>query len=230
MSMSYAAPVPVLAVPNPADRRPATVTTAAVLLALMALGGLGYAVATLVVTPGIVDTFRDAAGADDPAAVDGYVTAVWVGAGIATVLAVILFALYAVLALGLRRGSSAARIGTWVVCGLGLAAGCASTVAVAVQRGSDSSDALLAELGAAYPGGWIGLNLALSVTQMVGYAVVAILLAVSPRAWFHRAAAPPVSFPVQQQGFQSYPYQQPYQYPTSPPVPGPDDEYWSRPS
>jgi hypothetical protein len=243
MSMSYAFPAPVAAPPTVA-RRPVTVTAAAVLLALMALGGLGYAVAALVVTPGIVEAFREAAGAVDPTEVDGYVTAVWVIAGIATVLAVILFALYAVLILGLRSGSPAARIGTWVVCGLGLAAGCASTGAVALQRGAESSDALLVDLGAAYPQGWIGLNLGLSVAQMLGYALVAVLLVASPRAYFHQGATvvPPQvhpqvhhqvhsAHPVQthpaQQGYPAY--HQPYQYPAPTPAPGPDDEYWSRP-
>jgi hypothetical protein len=235
--MSYAQPLPGVVVPRQ-DRRPATVTSAAVLLAVMALAGLVYAVATFAVTPGIVETFRDRAGALDPVDVDNYVAVVWAGAGIAAVLAVILFALYAVLALGLRNGSAAARIGTWVVCGLGLAAGCASTVAVTAQRGADASDALLVELGAAYPGGWIALNVALSVAQMAGYAVVALLLLLSPRAWFHRGAAaapPPVQpgfpgYPAYSGYPQTYPYQQQHPAPTPPPVPGPDDEYWSRPS
>jgi hypothetical protein len=220
--MSYAMPAPVAA-----PRRPVTVLLAALLLAVMALVGLGYAIATLVITPGVLRRFRAGAGTADPVAADGYVTALWVGAAIATVLGVILFALYAALALGLRRGSPAARIGTWVVCGLGVAAGCGSAVAVAVQRsGTDSADELLVVLGDAYPGSWVGLNITLSIAQMLGYALVATLLAVSPRAYFRPAGEP---VPVQQ----PYRYQPgPYVAPpvTPPPVPGPDDEYWSRPS
>jgi hypothetical protein len=230
--MSYAQPVSVV-VPLRENRRPATVTSAAVLLTVMAFGGLAYAVATFAVTPGIVEKFRDSAGVLDPAGVDGYVAAVWIGAGIAAVLAVILFALYAVLALGLRSGSPAARIGTWVICGLGLVAGCASAAAVAAQRGADTSEALLVELGAAYPSGWIGLNIALSVAQMIGYAVVAVLLVVSPRAWFvRRETRTPVPLPVQP-GYPGYPPSYPYQQypaPTPPPVQGPADDYWKRPS
>jgi hypothetical protein len=202
------------------------VTLAAVLLAVMAVVGLGYAVVTLVVTPGVVSRFRTAAAGTDPTAADGYVATLWVGAGIATVLGIILFALYAALALGLRGGSPAARVATWVVCGLGLLAGCGSAIAVAAQRnGSDGSDELLVMLGAAYPGGWIGLNLALSVAQMLGYVVVAVLLAVSPRAYFRRdrASAPPVAWPQP-----TYPYAAPPVAP--PPPPGPDDQYWARPS
>jgi hypothetical protein len=156
----------------------------------MGLGGLGYAVATLAVTPGVVDRFRAGAAGADSTDVHGIVTVLWVAAAIATVLAVILFALYVVLALGLRRGSNASRIGVWVICGLGLLAGCGSTVAVLIQRGGDGSPGTIgAALTDAYPAGWMGLNLALAVAQIVGYALVAILLLVSPGTFFGRVPA-----------------------------------------
>lgn len=247
--MSYAYPGPVAA-----PRRPAPVALAAALLALMALVGLGYAVVTLAVTPGVVSRFRAAAAGADPTGVDGYVTAMWVGAGVATVLAVIAFALYVVLALGLRRGSAAARIATWVVCALGLLAGCGSAVAVAVQRtGSGGSAELLAALGSAYPGGWINLNLGLSLAQMLGYVLVAVLLAVAPRAYFRRGGEPAQPAPghlahaapghptsgvpvhptqlVNPYGTAGYHPGSQYGPPaTPPPVPGPDDQYWARPT
>ena len=248
--MSYAHPGPVAA-----PRRPVPVALAAVLLALMALVGLGYAVVTLAVTPGVVSRFRAAAAGADQSGVDGYVTAVWVVAGIATVLAVIAFALYTVLALALRRGSAAARVATWVVCALGLLAGCGSAAAVAVQRtGSGGSDELLTALGSAYPRGWIDLNLGLSVAQMLGYVLVAVLLAVAPRAYFrggggepgqaapgHLAPAVPghpasgvpgyPQHPVNPYGTGGYqPGSQPGPPATPPPVPGPDDQYWARPT
>ncbi len=248
MSMSYAHPGPVAA-----PRRPVPVALAAALLALMALVGLGYAVVTLVVTPGVVSRFREAAAGADPTGVDGYVTAVWAGAGIATVLAVIAFALYVVLAFGLRRGSGTARIATWAVCGLGLLAGCGSAIAVAVQRtGSAGSDELSVALGGAYPGGWINLNLGLSVAQMLGYVLVAVLLAVAPRAYFRRGGEPapvgsgdlppavpghPTSgmpgyppHPVNPYGTGGYHPGSQHRPATPPPVPGPDDEYWARPT
>jgi hypothetical protein len=188
--MSYA--VEPLAAAAPASRRPATVGLAAALLATMGLLGLGYAVATLAVTPRVVDQFRAGAAGADSGDVDGFVTALWVAAAIAMVLAVILFALYVGLALGLRRGSNAARIAVWVVCGLGLLAGCGSAVAVAIQRGADGSAGTIGTaLADAYPGGWIGLNVALAVAQIVGYAVVALLLVVSPGTFFGRAPAQP---------------------------------------
>ncbi len=249
MPMSYAHPGPVAA-----PRRPVPVALAAGLLASMALVGLAYAVVTLAVTPGIVSRFRAAAAGADPTGVDGYVTAVWAGAGVATVLAVIAVALYVVLALGLRRGSGAARIATWAVCGLGLLAGCGSAIAVAVQlTGSDGSDQLSVALGGAYPSGWINLNLALAVAQMLGYLLVAVLLAVAPRAYFRRGGEPAQAAPGHPghavpghavPGVPGYapnpvnPYPAGGYHPgsqhgppaTPPPVPGPDDQYWARPT
>src|SRR5690349_17011000 len=117
--MSYAMQSPAAA-PAPttsAPRRPGSVTSASALLILMAVVGLGYAVATLAIAPGTVDRFQAAAAGGNSADVDGFVTVVWIGAALSAVLAVILFALYVVLALGLRRGSNAARIATGVVAG-----------------------------------------------------------------------------------------------------------------
>src|SRR6185312_1424253 len=134
---------------------------------------------------------------------DGFVTVLWVAAAVAAVLAIILFALYVVLALGLRRGSNAARIGAWVVSGLGLLAGCGSTVAVAVQRrGVGTPGTLGTALADAYPSGWIGLNIAVAIAQMAGYVAVAVLLAVSPGGFFRRTAvaAPVYAWPPDRVG------------------------------
>jgi hypothetical protein len=188
--MSYAVEPPATAATAP--RRPGRVALAAALLAAMGLAGLGYAIATLAVTPGVVDRFRAAAAGADSADVDGFVTVLWIGAAIATVLAVILFALYVVLALGLRRGSNASRIAVWAVCGLGLLAGCGSTVAMLIQRSGEGSPGTIGTaLADAYPAGWIGLNVALAVAQIVGYALVATLLLVSPGTFFGRVPAQP---------------------------------------
>ena len=127
-----------------------SVGIASVLLIVMAVVGLAYAVATLAIAPGTVDRFRAAAG--DSPDVDGSVTVLWIGAALGAVLAVILFALYVVLALGLRRGSNGIRIATLVVCVLGLLAGCASTLTMAVQRGGESAPGSVgAALANAYP-------------------------------------------------------------------------------
>jgi hypothetical protein len=236
--MSYAVQTPV---ETAAPRKPVTVQLAAGLLALMALVGLGYAVATIAVAPGVVNRFRAAAGSADSADVDAYVTGVWMVAALGAVLAVILFALYIVLALGLRRGSQATRVGTWVVCGLGLLFGCGTTIAVAAQRsGTGDPAALGSALADAYPGFWITLNVSLAVAQMVGYLVVAMLLAVSPGGFFGRGT-PSVSQSRSGGAYVTLPtYGSANAYPpgpippapppVSPPPAAPDDDYWARPS
>ena len=184
--MSYAVQAPAAATP----RRPGTVTLAAALLAVMAVAGLGYAVATLAVVPGVVSRFRADAGAVAADDVDGVVGLIWIGAGAGVALAVLLCGLYAALALGLRRGSNAARICTWVVCGLGLLAGCGSALAVLAQRGSsDDFGGVGGPLNDAYPSAWVGLNVTLAVGQMLGYVTVAGLLLAAPGHFFARAAA-----------------------------------------
>jgi hypothetical protein len=171
-------------------------------LALMALVGLAYAIAAVSTAPGTVDRFRAASAGAASADVDGYVSVIWIGAAIGTVLAVILVALYLVLALGLRRGSNAARIATWVVCGLGLLAGCGSTATVLVERsGTGDPQSLGAALSGAYPSSWIGLNLSLAIAQMVGYAVVALLLIAGRGAWFGRGPAVPAAQAGAQPGY-----------------------------
>ena len=183
---------------DPPRSRPVVVTLAAALLAVLGLAGLVYAVATLAVTPGVVGRFRSAAAGADRADVNGFVTVLWIAAAVAAVVAVILFALYVVLALGLRRGSNAARVGAWVVSGLGILAGAVSAVAVIVQRrGVQTPGTLGTALANAYPSGWIGLNVALALAQVVAYVVVAVLLAVSPGGFFRRpvVAGPGYAWP-----------------------------------
>jgi hypothetical protein len=194
--MSYAVEPPARL--DPPRSRPVLVTLAAALLAVLGLAGLVYAVATLAVTPGVVGRFRAAAAAANRADVNGFVTILWIAAAVAAVVAVILFALYVVLALGLRRGSNAARIGAWVISGLGVLAGAGSAVAVIVQRrGIQTPGTLGTALANAYPTGWIGLNVALALAQVVAYVVVAVLLAASPGGFFRRpvVAGPGYAWP-----------------------------------
>ncbi|GAB1688252.1 hypothetical protein KRM28CT15_00550 [Krasilnikovia sp. M28-CT-15] len=222
-------------------------TLAAVLLGLMALGGLAYAITTIALAPGIVSRFRDAAQGAADAEVDGFVTVVWIGAAVGAVVAVILFALCVVLALGLRRGSNAARIGTWIVSGLGVLAGCGSLATVLVQRsGEGDPGSLGAALSGAYPDGWIGLNVGVAVAQTVGYLIVAVLLLAAPGSFFGRAGAsaagaaqgagPPYGPGVLVGHGAPYGAAGPTYAPGYPPVvsitptPGQDDEFWSRPS
>lgn len=213
--MSYAVQPPVTAPPPPAvapgPRRPVPVSLAAAVLLVMAVVGLVYAVATIVAAPGTVSRFRLAADGADSADVDGYASVIWIGAGIGTALAVVLVALYVVLALGLRRGSNAARIATWIVCGIGLLAGCGSTVAVLAQRsGAGDPQSLGAALSRSYPQSWIGLNLTLAVAQMAGYLIVALLLLAARGAWFGKGPVP------QPAGYGTpYPAAPPWGYPNA---------------
>jgi len=162
------------------------VTAAAVLLWVMAAIGLLYAIGTLIVVPGTLDRFRDTA-TDDP---DPYATVVWLGAGVSLLLAVLLLALYLLLGLALRRGSNAARIITLIVCGLGILGGIGTALTVGAQRAGDPVPASLGgQLSDAYPGGWIGTNVALAVAQILGYLMVAALVLTAPREFFGRRAA-----------------------------------------
>lgn len=194
--MSYAVQPPVTAPPPPAvaprPQRPLPASLAALVLQVMAVAGLIYAVVTIVTAPGSVSRFRDAAAGASSEDVDGYVSVVWIGAAIGLILALILVALYIVLALGLRRGSNAARIATWVVCGLGLLAGLGSTITVLVQRSGDSNpQSLAAALSGSYPSYWVHLNLTMAIAQMAGYAVVGLLVFLTGGAWFGRGPAAP---------------------------------------
>jgi hypothetical protein len=191
--MSYAATYPPQASPAAVDqpRRPAAVQLAAVLLLVMAFVGLAYAIVTLAVTPGVIDRFRSGAGPAGSTGVDGYVTVVWMFAAIGTVLAVVLFALYIVLALGLRRGSSGSRVATLVLCGLGMLFGCGSGIAVGAQKAGEGTPGTLGfALSEAYPQSWISLNVGLVIAQVVGYLIVILLLAFGSGSYFRKADDP----------------------------------------
>jgi hypothetical protein len=184
-------------------RRPAAVTAAAVIMILMAAGGLVNAVIGLVGMGGVVDRFRAAAvrtGASD-ADIDGLAGLAWGTVIAGAVLAVVFAALLVALALGNLRGSSGARIATWVVGGLGLLCGCCGLVAVIGQTavswnisGDDRvTEDLTQALTDAYPGWWIGLNGSLSAAQALGYLVVALLLALpAAHRYFRKGPAAPV--------------------------------------
>ncbi|MEU5551711.1 MULTISPECIES: hypothetical protein [unclassified Micromonospora] len=182
-------------------RRPAVVVTAVVVLVVMAVGAFGYAVTGLSAVGGTVSRFRAAAvgTSADSAQVDAMVTllrGVVVGAAVLSVLAALLLA---GLAVGLAGRRPAARVSTWVVAGLGALLGCCGIGALLIQRatpldfGDDQAAAELVALVAdAYPSWWIPVTTTLSVGQVLGYLVVAVLLAMpSANAWFRRHPVPP---------------------------------------
>lgn len=184
-------------------RRPAAVTAGALVLIVMATVGLAHAVAGLVTLGGTVDRYRAAQAVADRADVDATVAVVRTLAIVALILAVVAAALLVGLAAGLLRGGGGVRIATWVVCGLGLLLGCGGVLAVVVQRavplrlGADgqSTAQTVGAVTDAYPHWWVGLGAALSAAQMLGYLLVAGLLALpTANAYFGRRT--PVSRPA----------------------------------
>ncbi|SCG79725.1 hypothetical protein GA0070609_6021 [Micromonospora echinaurantiaca] len=182
-------------------RRPAVVVLAAAVLAVMAVAAVGYAVAGLLALGGAVAEFRSAAAGTSarPDEIDGMVTLLRVSTVLTAVVSLLGGLLLAGLALGLLAGRSGARVGTWVVSGLGLLFGCCGLAVLVGQRaaplrlGADerTTAELLALLGDAQPGWWLPVNAGLSVGQVLGYLVVAALLALpAANAWFRRR--PPV--------------------------------------
>jgi hypothetical protein len=180
-------------------RRPGAVVSAAVILVLMALGALAYAVAGLAILDGTVERFRASAGGTGATAadVDTAVSLLRVSVILSAVVTVLVGLVLVALALGLRAGRPGARVGAWVVCGLGLLCGCCALAVLVGERtaplrlGADErvTADLLARLADAYPSGWIPVNAALSVGQLLGYAVVAALLTLpAAGAWFRRSA------------------------------------------
>lgn len=241
--MSYPTlPPPVAATPPFAQRsgRPAVVAAAAALLWVMAAAGLIYAIVTLVVVPGVVSDFTGAAGSQD--LTDTYTTVIWLGAAIAMALSVIIFALYVVLGLALRRGSNAARIAALAFCVLGAIAGGVSALIVVLEDdGTRVAGSVGAALADAYPGGWISANIGLSVAQIIGYVIVGILLLSAPKAFFMKTvpvAPPAYGYGPFNPGYPPAPsygpvapgFIAPQPPPMAPPQATGDDEYWSRPS
>ncbi|RIV38927.1 hypothetical protein [Micromonospora radicis] len=186
-------------------RRPVVVRLAVAVLAVMAFGALGYALTGLTTVSGTVSRFRAAAvgTSADAGQVDAVVTLLWASTVVSAVVSVLAALLLVGLALGLSAGRSGARVATWVVAGLGGLLGCCAVVTLAVQRGApldfgdDRAAAELVDLIAdAHPSWWIPLSATLSVGQVLGYLVVAVLLAVpSANAWFRRRPASPPDQP-----------------------------------
>jgi hypothetical protein len=201
------------------------VTAASALLWVMAVAGLIYAGVTIAVIPGVVHRFRSGATGDD---VDTYVSVIWLGAAVALAVAVILFALYVVLGVALRRGSNSARIGTMVISVLGLLGGAVAAITVWIERSGDNPAGSLGEsLSEAYPGGWIGTNAGLAVAQIVAYAIVLVLVLRAPHSFFLGPPAMPTGQRMPliyggsfQPGRQGYPAMPQPGFPPGYPTPG----------
>ncbi|MEV1288373.1 hypothetical protein [Micromonospora sp. NPDC049679] len=180
--------------PNPV-RRPSPVTVAAAVMIGMGLVGLLHALVGLAMMNRAVRHVRSVGReiAAPPSEVDAVVLLARAGAVVAAVVGVFFALLLVALALGNLRGRNPARVGTWVVCGLGLLCGCAGVIATVTQRSlplklpDDQVRAeLLHALGDAYPSWWIWLTGGLSAAQTLGYLVVALLLALPAATAFFR--------------------------------------------
>ncbi|MFK3982718.1 hypothetical protein ACI2K4_20365 [Micromonospora sp. NPDC050397] len=191
---------PAPAVPVPVPRRPTVVTLTAFLLGLMAFGGLVHAGVGLATAGGTVDRFRDATAGiqGDRSEVDALVSLVRLVAAVGTAVAVVAAVVLVGLAVGNLRGANRVRIATWVVCALGLLAGCAVLTVQAAQwsvpldsaRDDQLSTEVVAALTDAYPSWWVSLTVGVSVTQALGYFVVATLLALPAANAYFRGRAP----------------------------------------
>ncbi|MEV4821757.1 hypothetical protein [Micromonospora sp. NPDC049274] len=210
-------------------RRPAVVLLASTVLLVMALGALAYAVVDLTVLGRTVDAFR-AAARDTSASsqqIDDVVTLLRASAVLTAVVAALSAPVLAGLALGLLTGRRGVRVAAWVVCGLGLLAGCCSVAVLVGERaaplrlGADerATAELLGLIADAYPSWWIPLNAGLSVGQALGYLVVATLLTLpAANAWFGRHRPTASTAPSAPHAFPPAPHQPPQQ-PATPPYP-----------
>lgn len=176
------------------ERRPGAIRAAAGVLFLMAAAGLAHGVVTLASLNGIVDRLQAAAVTASASQLETAVGLLRFGAVVNTIMVAAVTVLLAVLALGLLRGGTGARIVTWVVCGVGLTCGWASVALLVVQRGlrlrlsgaDQTTGELLQALVAAYPTWWIGLAGGLSAAGALGYLLVAVLLALPSAGAFYR--------------------------------------------
>ncbi|MFU8850884.1 hypothetical protein ACNAW0_07850 [Micromonospora sp. SL1-18] len=181
-------------------RRPGPVASAAAVLLLMVVGAVAYAVASLLVTGGTVDRFRAAAAGTGASGgeIDTVASLVRASTVLSAVISVLIALVLVGLAVGLLSGRPGARVFTWVVSGLGLFFGCCGLAVLIGQRavplrlgsGEQVTADLLALVGDAYPAWWIPLNAAVSVAQLLGYLLVAVLLVLPAAGAFFRRPMP----------------------------------------
>lgn len=192
--MSAPGPVPRLA----SRRRPVTVTVAASILVAMGLGGLVPGATGLVVAAQAGEQVRAAGRAlgAAPGDVSVALLILWGSAVAAAVVAVVAAVVLTGLAIGNLRAAPIARVGTWVVCALGVLCGAAAFAVSVAQRAivwrppaNPVRAELLGAISHAYPTWWLLLTAGLCVVQVLGYVVIALLLALPSAAVFFRRQA-----------------------------------------
>lgn len=194
------------------------VTLAAVILGLMALLSLLSAVVGLVGLGETTEEFRRLAATepfdpDEIEAVVGFLRASFICNAVVSALFAILLA---VLAWGVARGSQAARVITWIVCGVGLLCACCNgSGALAsfstLSPSSTDPDQIAGNLAVRSLPAWVaGILLGSSVLSVLGYIATAILLAL-PTATAYFKGRPPAGWAPPQ-----YPQNPPPHYPQTP--------------
>jgi hypothetical protein len=159
--------------PQPAERgsRPATVTLAAGLLLLQVVLSVIGTVISIANRDLIIDAAKEQAesqpsGGPDPETIAGI--GIYVGIGFAVVGAI----LFVTLAMFLLRGSNAARITTWVVCGLFLCCLGFSGIGALTSTGS-------------YPGWFVAYQFAsVAISAIVYIGVIVLLLLPASNNYF----------------------------------------------
>jgi Family of unknown function (DUF6264) len=190
--------------PGPPGKPPAVVKTASAILFILGLLGLLNSLLSLVNLGTTTDRFRELARGvanATPKDIDNQVTQLGVQTIVGAVIGLLIALLVIVLAFWLLRGSNAARITTWVLCGIGALCACCSGVSLfalsSLDRVTVSGDVqaekrvdLAKALVDAVPGWQKGLAGTVSVVELLGYLAVAILLALPAANAFFRKAAP----------------------------------------
>jgi hypothetical protein len=196
---SYATPAE-----QPARKAPAVVVTAAIILVALGAIGLINAIVSLVSLESTVDRFRVLAGEVGVSArrIDDQVTQLRLQTILGAVIGLVIALALLALAYFLLKASNAARITTWVLCGIGALCACCGgagliflenldRVSVEGNRQAQEQVDLARAMADAIPGWQVGLGGTFVVLELLGYLAVAILLAMpAANAFFRKVAVP----------------------------------------
>ncbi|MEV0267269.1 hypothetical protein AB0H43_00645 [Hamadaea sp. NPDC050747] len=188
---------------QPVRKAPAVVVTAAIVLFVLGLLGLINGIVSLASLGSTVDRFRvlaDGLGVS-PQKIDDQITQLRVQTILGGVIGLLIALVLLALAYFLLKGSNAARITTWVLCGLGALCSCCSGVGLIFlanldrinvegdQQAQEQVD-LARAMADAVPGWQVGFGGTAAVLQLLGYLAVAILLAMPAANAFFRKVIP----------------------------------------
>ncbi|NUT17695.1 MAG: hypothetical protein HOV77_00760 [Hamadaea sp.] len=188
---------------QPARKAPAVVVTAAIILVVLGVIGLINTIVSFASLGSTVDRFRVLAQQIGVSAqkIDDQVTQLRIQTIAGAVIGLLIALLLLALAYFLVKGSNAARITTWVLCGIGALCACCGGVGLIFLKNLDRFSTegnqqdqeqldLARAMGDAVPGWQVGLGGTAAVLQLLGYLAVAILLAMPAANAFFRKVAP----------------------------------------